>query len=555
MIPITVDSIFDVIYPLSRLLVTGFIIWYASGCTSQQRLFSGFLTAVVSGFLTFTFLEPLFFPVGLEVAIVALYILSINAAFVGMSLGVLLPLIFPGLCFGVAVSLFAGCLMTMSNPLYFPVASAALGVVGAILSARWSLSVMLALATILVGGGVASTFVVKSFSAYLMDVARGYQFHPSETTGFEDFDLSISTEILLGLVWTASSVLVAACLVYRDGSFRNLNFFSLFRSNYTAVPTTEEAGPQPKAKIAHLPSFRDPPANATDAYNVFDPADLPPRLAEYANMVYSACEDLGNFFGFQDSSVRNQAEHLLILLSNNRRYMSSHILPVSVQPPSPIHALHAKVFSNYMKWCRAMSVPPNFSKMNTSMSAPPAVGSRVVDLVLWFYDGGVHTKRGYSQTRSLYAGHYLDNVVGPLYEVVAKNMSSKSDHVDRRNYDDFNEFFWSRNCLKFRYSSEIIAEDGSDVEAISILSGPLPGESLQGIADGLANAPKTFLEKRSWLRGVLALHRLLEWHIVTFYLLSHRLLSRTNLGLGLLSTACEWSLLDFQCSSFDLEPS
>lgn len=103
---------------------------------SQQRLFSGFLTAVVSGFLTFAFLEPLFFPVGLEVAIVALFVLSINAALVGMSLGVLLPLICPGLCFGVAVSLLAGCLMTMSNPLYFPVTSAALGVVGALLSAR-----------------------------------------------------------------------------------------------------------------------------------------------------------------------------------------------------------------------------------------------------------------------------------------------------------------------------------------------------------------------------------------------------------------------------------
>ena len=56
----------------------------------------------------------------------------------------------------------------------------------------------------------------------------------------------------------------------------------------------------------------------------------------------------------------------------------------SVQPPSPIHALHAKVFSNYVKWCRAMGVRPHFSKMNTSMSAPPAVASRVVDLVLYF---------------------------------------------------------------------------------------------------------------------------------------------------------------------------
>jgi callose synthase len=50
--------------------------------------------------------------------------------------------------------------------------------------------------------------------------------------------------------------------------------------------------------------------------------------------------------------------------------------------------------------------------------------------------------------------------------------------------------------------------------------GSLPGESLPPVAEGLEAAPKTFLEKRSWLRGMLALNRILEWHIVTFYLLS-----------------------------------
>jgi callose synthase len=98
-------------------------------------------------------------------------------------------------------------------------------------------------------------------------------------------------------------------------------------------------------------------------------------------------------------------------------------------------------------------------------------------------------------------------------------MKSSSDHVEKRNYDDFNEFFWSRYCLGFRYSSETIGEDGVDVEGLGSMTGPLPGESLPAITEGLLNAPKTFLEKRSWLRGVLALNRLLEWHIVTFYLL------------------------------------
>jgi hypothetical protein len=33
MVNITLDSVFDVVYPLCRLAVTGFTIWYASGCT------------------------------------------------------------------------------------------------------------------------------------------------------------------------------------------------------------------------------------------------------------------------------------------------------------------------------------------------------------------------------------------------------------------------------------------------------------------------------------------------------------------------------------------
>ena len=276
---------------------------------------------------------------------------------------------------------------------------------------------------------------------YLMDIARGYPYHPNvgdETS--ENAGYSTRQEFLLSIIWVASSLLVAAALVYRNGHYGNLNVFGLFRHRYYAVPQSVGDDTSAHSKTI-LPPLHQTPPTRNDAYNMFDPADLPPRLAEYANMVYSACEDLGNFFGFQDSSVRNQAEHLLILLSNNRRYMSSNILPLSVQPPSPIHALHAKVFSNYVKWCRAMGVPPHFSKMNTSMNAPPAVASRVVDLVLYFcvWGEGANLRHmpecvwclyhsmmeeyirseGYTQTRSLYAGHFLDNVITPIYQIVA----------------------------------------------------------------------------------------------------------------------------------------
>jgi callose synthase len=349
------------------------------------------------------------------------------------------------------------------------------------------------MATAIEFGAVAACIVLKPMLPYFMDIARGYPYYPpaivldhapaasadvvsgagnltliggnvtdSNRTGASDEESpfpSVQKEILLGWIWVASSLLVAATSAYRDKSFSNFNLIGMIRPGYSAISTMDDAD-EAAAKAAAaallaaggggangsssrkvLPAHRDPPM-VHDAYNMFDPADLPPRLAEYANMVYSACEDLGNFFGFQDSSVRNQAEHLLILLSNNRRYMSSHILPPSVQPPSPIHALHAKVFSNYVKWCRAMGVPPHFSKMNTSMNAPPAVASRVVDLVLFFciWGEGANLRHipeciwflyhkmmeeyiqseGYTQTRSLYAGHYLDNVVTPIYEVIAK---------------------------------------------------------------------------------------------------------------------------------------
>jgi callose synthase len=295
--------------------------------------------------------------------------------------------------------------------------------------------VFVTLAASLEGGAVASSLVLQSMLPFLKDVARGNSYG-------EDTIPSAEKELLLGLAWVSSAVLIASITVYREGSFDCLNILKMFRFGYTQVSTNDGAAKQIPNGSGRPLVHRDLPVEVGDAFNMFNPADLPPRLAEYANMVYSACEDLGNFFGFQDSSVRNQAEHLLILLSNNRRYMSSHILPPSVQPPSPIHALHAKVFSNYVKWCRAMGVAPHFSKMNTSMNAPPAVASRVVDLVLYFCIWGEganlrhmaecvwflyhkmmeeHIKsEGYTQTRSLYAGHFLDLVIAPIYDVVQK---------------------------------------------------------------------------------------------------------------------------------------
>ncbi len=290
---------------------------------------------------------------------------------------------------------------------------------------------MLMLSSTLVMGAMMGSFLNNNLFYAINSVSRGEIFVPPYDGKDYDFILPASSQLYLGLFWIGCSFISLIAVAYRQGGL--------------TPPSTQALSSAPKMSrksITEPPSYLQPPPASPDTFNMFDPADLPPRLAEYANMVYSACEDLGNFFGFQDASVRNQAEHLLILLSNNRRYMSSHILPPSIQPPSPIHALHAKVFSNYMKWCRAMGILPNFAKMSSAVSAPPAVASRVVDLVLFFCVWGeacnirhmpeclwfLYHKmmeeyilsEGYTQNRSLYAGHYLDNVVAPICDIVSK---------------------------------------------------------------------------------------------------------------------------------------
>ena len=290
---------------------------------------------------------------------------------------------------------------------------------------------MLMLASTLTMGAALGSFLIGNLFLCIVSVSRGETYMPPTTGKDYDYIPGAASQLYLGLFWIVCSFVSLVAISYRQGGL--------------APPSNEQSSPATKSTrqgITEPPTYHQPPPASADTYNMFDPAGLPPRLAEYANMVYSACDDLGNFFGFQDASVRNQAEHLLILLSNNRRYMSNHILAPSSQPPSPIHALHAKVFSNYVKWCRAMGINPNFAKANSAVSsAPPAVASRVVDLVLFFCIWGeacnirhmpeclwfIYHKmmeeytlsEGYTQTRSLYAGHYVDNVVSPICDIVS----------------------------------------------------------------------------------------------------------------------------------------
>ncbi len=113
---------------------------------------------------------------------------------------------------------------------------------------------------------------------------------------------------------------------------------------------------------------------------------------------------------------------------------------------------------------------------------------------------------------SLYAGHFLDHVITPIWDTILKSQVC-DDHVKAKNYDDLNEFFWSPNCLRYSYCSVDWTSAGVPTTQKS------SSISLPSISKGLAEAPKTFLEKRSILSVCLSFSRILEFHIVTFHML------------------------------------
>ena len=96
------------------------------------------MAGTLSGFFTYTYLEPLFVQAGSDTAMVFLYLLVINALMVGISLGVLLPIPLAGVCWGCSVAVLVGAFFaeTIKYTFYFPIAGGVLALLAAIASSR-----------------------------------------------------------------------------------------------------------------------------------------------------------------------------------------------------------------------------------------------------------------------------------------------------------------------------------------------------------------------------------------------------------------------------------
>ncbi|CAI7784963.1 unnamed protein product [Closterium sp. NIES-53] len=183
-------------------------------------------------------------------------------------------------------------------------------------------------------------------------------------------------------------------------------------------------------------------------------------------------------FGFQEDNVRNQREHLVLLLANSRTYdekgtpivasMSDDAAAMNLA----VDSVSSKVLGNFLRWAQYLHVDiPYFTADHRMLHTclflliwGEAANVRFLPecLCYLFHQmaselAGMMQKTAAEHSRMMGTGGeyaFLNNVITPFYRILKQESdyagagSDAKGHPAWRNYDDFNEFFWSKRCFE-----------------------------------------------------------------------------------------------------------
>ncbi|KAI3698334.1 hypothetical protein L2E82_41805 [Cichorium intybus] len=206
------------------------------------------------------------------------------------------------------------------------------------------------------------------------------------------------------------------------------------------------------------------------------------RLGDREKPVNDILEWLSSIFGFQKGNVRNQQEHLVLLLANIDR-RSRGVEDYDQLDSHTVKHLLDKTFENYVSWCDYLRC----TSIIDSHKVPPSIDRQQLHLLyiglyllIWgeaanirfmpeclcyifhnmanemhrtlFRNVQAAVRGGTYQAAPLGEEAFLRDVITPIYEVVRKearrSQGGKASHASWRNYDDLNEYFWSDKCFK-----------------------------------------------------------------------------------------------------------
>ncbi|KAI3454955.1 hypothetical protein Pfo_011618 [Paulownia fortunei] len=295
-----------------------------------------------------------------------------------------------------------------------------------------------------------------------------------------------------------------------------------------------------------------------------------PRLP--ADFEISGLRDLDMFdlleyvFGFQKDNIRNQREHVVLALANAQSRLG---IPVEADPKldeRAVREVFLKVLDNYIKWCRYLRIRLVWNSLEAINRdrklflvslyfciwgeaanvrfLPECICyifhhmARELDAIL-DHGEATHAASCISENGSV---SFLDQIICPIYETLeaeaARNNNGKAAHSEWRNYDDFNEYFWSPACFELNW--------------------PMKKDSpfLLKPKKGKRTGKSSFVEHRTFLHLYRSFHRLWIFLIVMFQALSIIAFNDGKLNLNtfktLLSIGPTFAVMNFLESCLDV---
>uniref|UniRef100_A0A0D3FD33 1,3-beta-glucan synthase n=2 Tax=Oryza TaxID=4527 RepID=A0A0D3FD33_9ORYZ len=173
-------------------------------------------------------------------------------------------------------------------------------------------------------------------------------------------------------------------------------------------------------------------------------------------------------FGFQKDNVTNQREHVVHLLANEQSRLGK--LPGN-EPKideGAVHVVFSKSLDNYIKWCNYLPLPPVWNNTE-SLTKEKKLLYVCLYYLIWGEAANLareleeiirrQTAEPAESCISNGGVSFLDQVISPMYEIIAaeaaNNDNGRAPHSAWRNYDDFNEFFWSPKCFQLGWPWKI----------------------------------------------------------------------------------------------------
>ncbi|XP_071712426.1 callose synthase 10 [Rutidosis leptorrhynchoides] len=265
-------------------------------------------------------------------------------------------------------------------------------------------------------------------------------------------------------------------------------------------------------------------------------------------------------FGFQKDNIRNQRENVVLALANAQSRLG---IPTEADPridERAVTEVFLKVLDNYIKWCKYLRIRLVWNSIQAINKdrklflvslyfliwgeaanvrfLPECICyifhhmARELDATLDHGEASPAASCIISESGSV---SFLSQVIQPIYNTLsqeaARNNNGKAAHSAWRNYDDFNEYFWSPACFELSWPMK---------ETSPFLR--LPKSSKR-------TGKSTFVEHRTFLHLYRSFHRMWIFLIVMFQGLTIVAFNDGKLNLRtfkqLLSIAPTYAILKF----------